>query len=182
MMTTLYAEIETSLGRLLLTSRGHALTGLYFVDRSHAPQIGRDWIGQEDTDIFMQTEQELREYAAGERKRFDVAVNLSGTPFQMRVWREINTIPFGHTLTYSDLAHRIGNPQSVRAVGTATGANPVSWIVPCHRVVGKSGALTGYAGGVSRKRSLLDFESAQSSGRDAILAGDDNRLVLAAAI
>ena len=171
-MTTLHTEIETVLGSLLLTSRQGALSGLYFTDQPHAPQIGCDWILQDDADIFMQTEQQLREYAAGERERFDLGMDLSGTPFQVRVWREINAIPFGHTLSYSDLAQRMGIPQSVRAVATATGANPLCWIVPCHRVVGKKGSLTGYAGGLSRKRALLDFESARFSGYDASLASD----------
>jgi methylated-DNA-[protein]-cysteine S-methyltransferase len=84
---------------------------------------------------------------------------MSGTPFQVRVWERIAAIPFGETISYAGLAREIGSPQAVRAVGAATGRNPVSWIVPCHRVVGKAGALTGFAGGLDRKRALLDFEA-----------------------
>lgn len=167
---TIYAHLESPLGLLLLTSREDKLTGLYFADQAHAPRIARDWIEREDADIFIQTRRQIEEYALGERKSFDLPMGLSGTAFQMRVWREIAAIPFGHTLTYSELAQRVGSPQAVRAVGTATGANPVSWIIPCHRVVGKNGALTGYAGGLSRKKALLEFEAAKSAGKEACLA------------
>jgi methylated-DNA-[protein]-cysteine S-methyltransferase len=91
---------------------------------------------------------------------------LSGTPFQVRVWNEIARIPFGRTISYGELAERVGSADAVRAVGTATGRNPVCWIVPCHRVVGKDGSLTGFAGGLERKRAFLDFES----GKSAMLA------------
>ncbi len=173
-MTTIYTQIESILGPLLLVSRENKLAGLYFLDQRHAPRIGSDWIRQDDAAIFLQTEDQLREYASGERERFDLKIDLHGTPFQLQVWHEINAIPFGQTITYGDLAKRVGAPQSVRAGGTATGANRLSWIVPCHRVVGKNGSLTGYAGGLSRKSALLDFEAARLSGQDVALAWDNN--------
>jgi methylated-DNA-[protein]-cysteine S-methyltransferase len=107
---------------------------------------------------------------------------LSGTAFQVLVWNAIRAIPFGQTVTYTQLAQRIGRlAKDARAIGTATGQNPVCWIVPCHRVVGKSGALTGYAGGLARKSALLEFEGAKSVGWEAILAQGDMQPALALA-
>jgi len=176
---TLYTHIDTPLGQLLLTSRESKLSGLYFTDQPHA-HIAPDWVQQDDADIFAQTARQLEEYASGERKRFDLPLRLSGTPFQALVWNAIASIPFAQTITYSELAQRVGrSPKDARAVGTATGQNPVCWIVPCHRVVGKSGTFTGYAGGVSRKSALLEFEAARSAGRDAILAYGQKQPTLA---
>ena len=109
------------------------------------------------------TAQQLDEYAAGEKRKFDLPVAFNGTPFQVRVWEEIYRIPFGETISYGELAARAGNPEAVRAAGTATGRNPICWVVPCHRVVGKMAALTGFAGGLERKRAYLDFESGRSA-------------------
>jgi len=166
---TNYTHLENPLGELLLTSRGGRLTGLYFVDQAHVPPVEHDWKRDDDAEIFIRTGQQLAEYIAGERIEFDVPLELMGTPFQARVWQVIAAIPFGQTITYGELAEQIGAPQSVRAVGAATGRNPVSWIVPCHRVMGKSGALTGYAGGVSRKKALLDFEASRLARQEAVL-------------
>lgn len=166
---TSYTHIDSPLGRLLLTSRQNQLTGLYFADKAHAPRVGREWVYQPDAEIFAQTKAQLDEYASGENEVFDVPVAMEGTPFQVRVWNEISMIPFGHTITYTELAHRVGALQAVRAVGTATGANRISWIIPCHRVVGKRDALTGYAGGLERKKALLDFEAGRREGRAAIV-------------
>ncbi len=169
-MTT-YTYLGSPLGQLQLTSREGKLTGLAFADQNQAPRVGQDWIEREDADIFIQTRRQLEEYASGERERFDLPFGLSGTAFHVSVWTAIAAIPFGQTITYGELARRVGRPPGdARAVGSATGSNPVCWIVPCHRVVGKSGALTGYAGGVARKSALLEFEAARSAGRDAILA------------
>lgn len=177
-MTT-YTHIDSPLGRLLLTSREDKLTGLYFADQPHA-RIAPGWIWKDDAAIFAQTAQQLEEYASGERESFDLPLALSGTPFQALVWNKIAAIPFGQTITYSELAQRIGrSPRDARAVGMATGQNPVSWIVPCHRVVGKSGALTGYAGGITRKSALLEFEAAKSAGQDVILAYGEKQPALA---
>jgi len=175
---TIYTHLESPLGELLLTSREGALTGLYFADQLHAPRVGHDWVGEDEAEIFVQTGQELAEYVSGERTRFDLSLGLAGTAFQVLVWNAIAAIPFGSTLTYSELAQRIGMPKKARAVGMAAGRNPVCWIVPCHRVVGKNGALTGYAGGVSRKSALLDFEAARSAHRDAVLSLGERPRVL----
>jgi methylated-DNA-[protein]-cysteine S-methyltransferase len=160
---TAYSFHETSIGELLLLSREGKLTGLYFADQPHAPRPGRDWLRQDDAAIFAPTRRQLDEYTKGGRKNFDLPTALSGTPFQLQVWREIARIPFGRTISYGELAARIGAPRAVRAVGAAAGRNPLCWIVPCHRVVGKDGRLAGYAGGISRKRLLLDFEAGRIS-------------------
>ena len=174
-MTT-YTHIDSPLGQLLLAGREGKLTGLTFADRPHA-RIAPGWLRQDDVDIFAQTAQQIEEYASGERERFDLPLGLSGTPFQMRIWNAIAAIPFGQTITYGELARQAGRAvKDARAVGTATGQNPVCWIVPCHRVVGKSGALTGYAGGIARKSALLEFEAARSAGRDAFLAHGPEQL------
>ena len=175
----IYTHIDSPLGQLLLSSCEGKLSGLYFADQPHA-RIAPGWVRQDDAAIFAQTAQQLEEYAAGERESFDVPLNLKGTAFQGFVWTAIAAIPFGQTITYGELAQRIGRlPKDARAVGTATGLNPVSWIVPCHRVVGKSGALTGYAGGIARKSALLEFEGAKSVGWEAILAHGDKQSALA---
>jgi methylated-DNA-[protein]-cysteine S-methyltransferase len=160
---TSYSFHETSIGELLLAGCDGKLTGLYFADRTHAPRPGRDWLRQDDAAIFARTRRQLDEYVLGGRKNFDLSVAMTGTPFQLRVWREIARIPFGQTISYGELAAQVGAPHAIRAVGTAAGRNPLCWIVPCHRVVGKDGRLTGYAGGISRKRLLLDFEAGRIS-------------------
>jgi len=177
-MTT-YTHIDSPLGQLLLTSREDKLSGLYFADQPHA-RIAPEWIRQDDAGIFTETSQQLAEYATGERESFDLPLALSGTPFQVSVWNAIAAIPFGQTITYGELAEQIGrSSRDARAVGMATGQNPVSWIVPCHRVVGKNGDLTGYAGGIARKSALLEFEGAKSVGWEAILAHGDMQPALA---
>jgi methylated-DNA-[protein]-cysteine S-methyltransferase len=168
---TIYTHIDSPLGQLLLlTSRENKLSGLTFADQPRA-RIAPGWVRRDDAAIFARTAHQLEEYASGERERFDLPLGFSGTPFQMLVWNAIAAIPFGRTVTYGELAQRVGrSPGDARAVGTATGRNPVCWIVPCHRVIGKSGALTGYAGGITRKSALLEFEAAKSAGHEAILA------------
>jgi methylated-DNA-[protein]-cysteine S-methyltransferase len=179
-MTT-YTHIDSPLGQLLVTSREGKLSGLYFADQPHA-RIAPGWVQDDDAAIFAQTAQQLEEYASGERESFDLPLAMSGTPFQLSVWNAIAAIPFGQTITYSELAQQVGrSSKDARAVGTATGHNPVCWIVPCHRVVGKSGDLTGYAGGVARKSALLEFEGAKSVGWDAILTHGDMQPALALA-
>jgi len=167
----LYTHIESVLGPLLVTSCGEKLTGLHFTDSPHAPRPGIAWIERGEAEIFTGISRELASWSLGETNSLDLSViSLQGTPFQLRVWQEISAIPFGQTISYGELALRAGSPDAVRAAGAATGRNPVSWIIPCHRVVGKDGTLTGYAGGMERKKALLEFEKARVKGRDAVLA------------
>ena len=157
-----YARLITPLGTLLATAAGGALTGLYYEGGRHAPAIGADWIEDADAAPLRECGRQIREYLDGARKAFDIPIAPDGSEFQRRVWIEIARIPYGETLTYAELATRAGAPGSARAAGAATGRNPISIIVPCHRVVGSDGSLTGYAGGVSRKAKLLDIEHARA--------------------
>jgi methylated-DNA-[protein]-cysteine S-methyltransferase len=157
---TLYTWIDSPLGRILLVSEGEQLTGLHFEHEKYFPRIGDDWLESPGAPVLTLAARQVREYFAGERERFELPFAPAGTPFQQRVWRALLQIPCGATTTYGDIARRIGMPRSMRAVGAAIGRNPISIIVPCHRVVGRSGALTGYAGGLERKRALLERERA----------------------
>jgi methylated-DNA-[protein]-cysteine S-methyltransferase len=157
---TLYTWIDSPLGRILITSDDEELTGLHFEREKYFPCIGSDWKESPRAPVLARAARQVHEYFAGERVRFDLPLRPAGTPFQQRVWQELLCVPCGETTTYGDVARRIGSPQSVRAVGAAIGRNPISIIVPCHRVVGSTGALTGYAGGLERKRALLARERA----------------------
>jgi methylated-DNA-[protein]-cysteine S-methyltransferase len=170
---TLHSLLESPLGELLLIAHDDSLTGVYFTDQSHAPQIHPDWVRRDDAPVFGAVRRQLLDYTEGGSEDFDLPVELTGTKFQVKVWEQIIAIPFGETVSYTDLAERIGDPRAVRAVGTAAGANPICWIIPCHRVVGKDGSLTGYAGGLARKKALLDFEAARHAGREIVLAWDE---------
>lgn len=155
-MKTYYARVESPVGELLLTSDGDALTGLYINERAIAPE----WIIASDDAPIAQATQQLVEYFAGTRQTFDLPLAPEGTLFQKRVWEELAKIPFGETVSYGTIAARLGQPTASRAVGMANGRNPVSIIVPCHRVVGANGTLTGYSGGMPRKKWLLEHETA----------------------
>ncbi|MCX6359698.1 MAG: methylated-DNA--[protein]-cysteine S-methyltransferase [Armatimonadetes bacterium] len=155
---TLYTTLGTPIGELLLTSDGAALTGLYMPDHAHGPEVGAGWVSDDGAALFAATAEQLREYFGGGRRLFDLPLAPAGTLFQLRVWAELRRIPYGATVTYGDLARRLGDPGASRAVGLANGRNPISIIVPCHRVVGAGGKLTGYAGGLERKRFLLELE------------------------
>lgn len=170
---TFHSLLESPLGELLLIAHDDSLIGIYFTDQTHAPQVHLDWVRRDNVPVFDELRKQLREYTSGEREVFDLPIELTGTKFQIRVWEQIIAIPFGETITYTELANRIGDPQAVRAVGTAAGANPLCWAIPCHRVVGKDGALTGYAGGLVRKKALLDFEATRHAGREIVLAWDE---------
>ena len=159
-MTTWYRRIRTAFGDVLLTSNGCALTGLYFDGQKHHPGIRSDWREDPEAAPFAQAQRELDAYARGALGHFDVPVDPQGTPFQRRVWQALLEVPCGRTMTYAQLAARVGAPAAARAVGAAVGRNPVSIIVPCHRIVGADGSLTGYAGGLDRKRALLEREHA----------------------
>lgn len=147
-------EVLSPVGRLTLLATEKGLAGIHFEGR-----YGEEW--QEGESLYLdQTEKELQEYFAGERQDFGVALDLAGTDFQLSVWRALSEIPFGVVVSYLHIAEQINNPKAVRAVGLANGSNPVSIIVPCHRVIGANGKLTGYGGGLDRKRTLLVHEKA----------------------
>lgn len=155
-MQVCHTTIESPIGRLLLMANDEGLVGAYMQNHKGGPRpLGRHTA---DHDVLEQAGQQLREYFAGRRREFDVALSLGGTEFQRRVWKALGEIPFGETRSYAEIARRAGRPIAARAVGAAVGRNPVSIIVPCHRVVGSDGSLTGFAGGLSRKRWLLAHE------------------------
>lgn len=154
---TYYTEHQSPLGTLLLAATERGLAGLYF--EGHKYFKGADGWHRDDRHPLLQSAvRQLDEYFAGQRSAFELALDLHGTPFQQAVWRALQTLPFGSTTSYREIAQRLANPGAVRASGTAIGRNPVSIIVPCHRVLGTSGALSGYAGGLERKRYLLTLE------------------------
>ncbi|OMC10276.1 cysteine methyltransferase [Mycolicibacter heraklionensis] len=147
--------IDSPIGPLTLAGRDGKLSHLLMLDHSHAPsRVG--WI-RDDT-AFPEVVEQLAAYFAGELTEFDVTLEMAGTEFQRRVWTALLTIPYGQTRSYGQLASQIGAPTASRAVGLANGRNPISIIVPCHRVIGSNGSLTGYGGGIDRKRTLLDLE------------------------
>lgn len=160
-----YARFTTPLGGMYATLENDALTGLYFDGARHAPPILPAWKHDPDATLLRACAHQVREYLAGERRGFDLPVAPGGTAFQLRVWREIGRIAFGETMTYAQLAARAGARDAVRAAGAATGRNPLTIIVPCHRVVGTNGSLTGYAGGLERKLRLLELEGALQPAR-----------------
>jgi len=152
-----YDTYESPQGTLLITATPKGVAGVYFKGQKHFPKR-RDWQRDARHPVLRKARRELKEYFAGERKRFSVALDPKGTRFQRSVWKQIAKVGFGETLTYGELARRAGHPGSARAAGAATGRNPIGIIVPCHRILGSDGSLTGYAGGLSRKRALLTLE------------------------
>jgi methylated-DNA-[protein]-cysteine S-methyltransferase len=155
---TYYDHYQSPCGRMLLVADDEALTGVYFSDQKYEPGIGQGWIRDARHAPLRQAKGELGEYFAGTRTCFTVKLSVAGTPFQREVWRAIAGVGFGDTIPYAELARRAGRPGSARAAGAATGRNPISIIVPCHRIVGSNGSLTGYAGGLAKKQALLDRE------------------------
>ncbi len=158
-MTTYYTRIESPIESLLLSSDGESLTSLSMVTQRHGPFFSETWIRDDNAKPFVEARKQLKAYFAGELTEFDLPLNMRGTEFQRQVWQELQNIPFGVTISYGELAERVGNPNSSRAVGAANGRNPISIVVPCHRVIGSNGKLTGYGGGVERKEWLLAHES-----------------------
>jgi methylated-DNA-[protein]-cysteine S-methyltransferase len=149
--------VSSPIGRLLLTGDGHALTGLWMLDAER--HSVRDLGLTSSPSAFIEVERQLSEYFAGDRKEFTVPLAPAGTPFQLAVWTQLTTIPYGSTVSYGDIARALGKRLvASRAVGLANGANPISIIVPCHRVIGADGSLTGYGGGLERKELLLRLE------------------------
>jgi methylated-DNA-[protein]-cysteine S-methyltransferase len=159
MKTAIYFDrMPSPLGDMVLASDGDALSGAWFDGQRHQPGVGPGWQRRPDLPLLRRAAAELAAYFAGERIEFDLPLEPAGTPFQRDIWRAIAGVRYGETLAYRQLAARAGRPASVRAAGAATGRNPLSIIIPCHRVVGANGALTGYAGGLARKRALLALE------------------------
>ena len=154
-----YDYFDSPQGRMLLVSSDAGLSGVYFARQKYFPKKEKTWSRDARHAPLKQAKRELAEYFSGKRMRFDVALAAEGTPFQRAVWKAIYTVAFGKTISYGELARRAGSPGSARAAGAATGRNPISVIVPCHRIMGADGSLTGYAGGLARKRALLRLES-----------------------
>ncbi|MEM9586149.1 MAG: methylated-DNA--[protein]-cysteine S-methyltransferase [Planctomycetota bacterium] len=156
-----YCRTPSPLGPLLLTGNDRGLTGLFFRDHLYPPKQDESW--KHDTEPFGDVAEQIDEYLEGEREKFELPLSLSGTEFQKSVWQLLLEIPCGQTRTYGSIARQLGKPNGGRAVGAAVGRNPISIIVPCHRVIGASGSLTGYAGGVRRKEFLLELENARAT-------------------
>ncbi|MEV5827269.1 methylated-DNA--[protein]-cysteine S-methyltransferase [Spirillospora sp. NPDC052242] len=170
-MRTTHTVLESKVGPLTVVVTDGALSGLYMQDQRHRPAQETFGFPTDDPGEkpFAQVAEQLDAYFAGDLTEFDVPIAMNGTPFQQRVWAALQHIPYGETVTYGELAQEIGSPTASRAVGLANGKNPISVIVPCHRVVGSNGDLTGYGGGIERKRYLLDFERGVRHGAEPAL-------------
>ncbi|MFD4633363.1 methylated-DNA--[protein]-cysteine S-methyltransferase [Streptomyces sp. NPDC058284] len=163
----LHTHIDSPYGTLTLVATDGVLSGLYMTDQRHRPP--EETFGHRDATPFAEATDQLAAYFAGELTEFDVPLRLDGTPFQRTVWRALQGIPYGETRTYGELAELLGRPGASRAVGLANGKNPIGVIVPCHRVIGANGSLTGYGGGLDRKQRLLAFEGgATRTGADVL--------------
>ncbi len=160
---TQYRTVDSPIGPITLAGRGDTVTHLLMVDHAHAPDAS-DWARNDAA--FADAAEQLAAYFAGRLQRFELDIDPIGTEFQRRVWSALLTIPYGETRSYGQLAAQIGSPTASRAVGLANGRNPISIIVPCHRVIGSNGSLTGYGGGIERKRALLDLERRWAPGDD----------------
>ena len=153
----LYTTFDSPIGELLLAGDGTSLHGLYMQEGRTSIEPGAGW--KKAAEPFTPVRDQLDEYFEGRRTAFDLRLTMAGTAFQRRVWSALQEIPYGESISYGELARRIGIPSASRAVGTANGLNPIAVIVPCHRVIGADGSLTGYGGGLERKRFLLDLEA-----------------------
>ena len=152
-----YDVVESPIGDLLAVGDGRALHRLHMLSGRGRVVVQPGWT--RDTASLAGVRAQLAEYFAGERTRFDLPLVLRGSPFQVRVWQALLEIPYGRTATYGEIARHVGRPSGARAVGLANGRNPIAVVVPCHRVVGADGSLTGYGGGLERKRRLLELEA-----------------------
>lgn len=162
-MTYAYKLMDSPVGELKLVANGNRLAAILWEnDKPNRVRLP-DMVEANDRPILVETERQLHEYFAGARNQFDLALDFQGTDFQKKVWAALLTIPFGETRSYADIAAQIGNINAVRAVGAANGRNPISIVAPCHRVIGASGDLTGFAGGLATKMFLLSLEAGQTS-------------------
>ena len=157
-MGTFSTRLASPVGELLLTASETALTAVYFPTSRHGPPPRH--IGTASNGVLERARQQLEEYFAGARRGFDLPLEPAGSAFELRVWEALRAIPYGTTVSYGELARSLGDPRGSRAVGAANGSNPIPIIVPCHRVIGARGELTGYGGGLDRKRWLLEHEGA----------------------
>lgn len=157
--TTLFRHIDSPVGRLLLAASDDALVAIEFTDNRHPVKRDGGW-REGDNAVLRETQRQLREYFGGVRQRFALPLAPRGTAFQCAVWDALATIPYGATWSYRDLAVRIGKTDATRAVGAANGRNPIPIVLPCHRVIGADGSLTGFGGGLPTKRFLLELEGA----------------------
>jgi len=156
---TRYTWLESPVGKLFVAGDAAGLRQVLFAEGRSEVRPEPAW--REDATVLAEAVRQLREYFDGRRRQFDLPLAPEGTPFQQQVWRELQGIPYGETISYGELARRIGNRNASRAVGLANGANPISIIIPCHRVIGSSGKLTGYGGGLKNKEWLLALERGQ---------------------
>jgi methylated-DNA-[protein]-cysteine S-methyltransferase len=154
-----YTYLESPIGTLLLAGNAEGLQQILFSTDGRPANPNPEW--QEDPSSLDEAMRQLKAYFAGELENFDLPLSPQGTPFQQRVWGELQKIPYGETISYGELARRIGNPKASRAVGLANGSNPISIVIPCHRVIGANGKLTGYGGGLPIKEKLLALEKRQ---------------------
>lgn len=161
-----HTTIGSSLGELTVVARDGVVTGVFFPHHWHLPDQASfgQYRDSAPGDVFDDVRRQLAEYLAGERRDFDLPVEATGSAFQRRVWDRLAQIPYGTTVSYGELARELGDGATAQEVGAAVGRNPVSIIIPCHRVVGADGGLTGYAGGLRRKRALLDLEQDVAGG------------------
>ena len=161
-----YTYMESPVGRLLLAGDEEGLRLIGFAEGKNPPKPESDW--RYHTEPLQRAVGQLTDYFTGNLRRFDLPLQLRGTPFQVAVWRALQDIPYGQTISYGELARRVGNPKSSRAVGLANGSNPIPIIVPCHRVIGSNGKLTGYGGGLCNKETLLELERKHGSAQAAL--------------
>ena len=166
-MTYVYKMMDSPVGKLKLVASGSKLVAILWEhERPNRVKLGES-VEAEDSPALIEAQRQLNEYFAGKRTQFELELDFKGTEFQKKVWQALLTIPFGETRSYSQIATQIGNAKAVRAVGAANGRNPISIIAPCHRVIGASGDLTGFAGGLKAKETLLAIEAGDASNARA---------------
>ncbi|MGB0133133.1 methylated-DNA--[protein]-cysteine S-methyltransferase [Dokdonella sp.] len=163
----IYDTMETPIGNIVLAGDGHALQHVGLPDARRPLAIPSEW--KRDPSRLAEATKQFSAYFRGELIEFNLPLDAAGTEFQKRVWLALGGIPYGTTISYAELARRIDNPKASRAVGLANGANPLSIVVPCHRVIGANGSMTGYGGGLSAKRFLLDLESRHAPKSDRLI-------------
>jgi methylated-DNA-[protein]-cysteine S-methyltransferase len=158
-MAMYYNTIESPIGKLTIATDGAYITGLHIEGDRYFNKVPTDWKHSGSHQLLKSAKSQLQEYFDGSRQKFELPLKLVGTSFQQSVWKALESIPFGKTTTYKQIAAKINNPNAVRAIGTAVGRNPICIIIPCHRVLTSDGSLGGYVAGLERKNSLLSHEN-----------------------